>query len=77
MAGRFLHCQQFGPVLIGTNYLQVCPWATGLLMGQLLGLPRGEDGKWGGTRLPASACSPTGQGADSLAPSWAHLTFCF
>lgn len=39
MTRQFLHCQQFRPDLIGTNYLQVCPWATGLLMGQLLGLP--------------------------------------
>lgn len=47
MPSQFLHCQQFRPVLIGTNYLQVCPWATGLLLGQLLCLPAREDGEWG------------------------------
>lgn len=75
MAGQFLRCQQFGAVLIGTNYLQVCPWATGLLMGQLPALPTREDARWGGARLLASACLPTGQRADSLVPSWAHRTF--
>lgn len=77
MAGQFLRCQQFGPFLIGTNYLQVCPWATGLLMGQLLGLPTREDSRWGSARLLASASLPTGQRADGLVPSWAHLTLCF
>lgn len=77
MAGQFLRCQQFGPFLIGTNYLQVCPWATGLLMGQLLGLPTREDSTWGSARLLASASLPTGQRADGLVPSWAHLTLCF
>lgn len=46
MARPFLHRQQFGPVLIGTNYLQVYPWATGLLMGQPLCLPAREDSRW-------------------------------
>lgn len=53
MASRFLHCQQFGPVLIGTNYLQVCPWAIGLSMGQPLCLPARADSGWG-ARLPVS-----------------------
>lgn len=68
MTSQFLLCQQFRPVLIGTNYLQVCPWAPGLLMGQLLQkLPTKGHGGYG-ARLLASACLPTGQRADSLAP---------
>lgn len=47
MASLFLHCQQSGTILTGTNYLQVCPWATGLLMGQPLCLPVREDSGWG------------------------------
>lgn len=74
MASSFLHHQHFGTVLIGTNYLQVCSWATGLLMGQRLCLPAREDSGWA-ARLPASAHLPTSAGPSSLALSGAHLTF--
>lgn len=64
MASLLLHHQQFGAVLIGTNTQQVCPWATGLPMGQPLCLPAREDSGWG-ARPPAHP--PTGKGPGSLA----------
>lgn len=65
MACRFLHCHQFGPILIGTDYLQACPWATGLLLGQLPCLPAREDGEWGAW-----------EGPGRRAPHSAHLILC-
>lgn len=64
MASLLLHHQQFGAVLIGTNSQQVCPWATGLPMGQPLCLPAREDSGWG-ARPPAHP--PTGKRPGSLA----------
>lgn len=63
MASQFLHCQQCGSFLIGTNDLQVCPWAIGLLLGQLLCLPAREDSEWDDS-----------EGPGNLAPSCALLT---
>lgn len=63
MAIRFLHCEQFGLILIGTNYLQVCPWATDLLLGQPPCLPARDDNKWGAS-----------EGPGNLAPNYAHQT---
>lgn len=78
MASQFLHCQQCGPFLIGTNDLQVCPWAIGLLLGQLLCLPAREDSEWDASEFCPQLCPPDpllgrtggmGQPVSLLAPS--------